>query len=187
MPDVVISNDDLTVLAGPSTVELLVDIGPSGTRGSKFFVGVGNPNLDNSITPILNDMYINSAPGADYGYMYQYISEPGGDSWVEVLRVNPTLYSKLHVTTFSSGTSATTGSGSIVIPIIDISTVSGLDAENFNVQYSIPNSNPIASSISLVEISGTDLVIHIEASEFDGTWGPLDAEVTVSIFISVVI
>ena len=40
MADVVLSNDDLTVLAGPSTVELLVDIGPTGTRGSKFFVGV---------------------------------------------------------------------------------------------------------------------------------------------------
>ena len=44
MPDVVLSNDDLTVLAGPPTIELLVDIGPTGTRGSKFFVGIGNPN-----------------------------------------------------------------------------------------------------------------------------------------------
>jgi hypothetical protein len=187
MPDVVLSNDDLTVLSGPSTVELLVDIGPAGTRGSKFFVGVGDPNLDTSITPILNDMYINSAPGANYGYLYQYLSQPGGDSWVEVLKVNPTLYSKIHVTTFVSGTSATVGSGSIVIPVSDISTATGLTAENFNIQYSIPNSKPIASSISLVEISGTDLVIHLEASEYDGTWGPLDAEISVNIFISVVL
>jgi len=187
MPDVVLSNDDLTVLAGPSTVELLIDIGPAGTRGSKFFVGVGDPNLDTSLNPILNDMYINSAPGENYSYMYQYISQPGGDSWVEVLRVNPTLYSKTHVTTFSSGTSATTGSGSIVIPISDISSVPGLIAENFNVQYSIPNANPVASSISLVETSGTDLVIHLEASEYDGNWGPLDAEISVNIFISVVL
>jgi hypothetical protein len=187
MPDVVLSNDDLTVLAGPSTVELLVDIGPAGTRGSKFFAGVGNPNSDNTLNPILNDMYINSAPGPDYGYLYQYVSEPGGDLWIEVLRVSPVIYSKLHITTFASGTSAYAGSGSIVIPITDISSAEGLVAENFSVQYSIQNSNPLASSLSSVEISGTDLVINLEASEFDGTWSAFDAEVSVHIFISVVI
>ena len=78
MPDVVLSNDDLTVLAGPSTVELLVDIGPTGTRGSKFFVGIGNPNSLSGLGQILNDMYIDTAPGPNYGYLYQYISAPGG-------------------------------------------------------------------------------------------------------------
>ena len=44
MPNVVLSNDDLTVLAPPDSVDVLVDIGPQGTRGSKVFVGVGEPN-----------------------------------------------------------------------------------------------------------------------------------------------
>ena len=95
MPDVVLSNDDLTVLSGPEVIELLVDIGPTGTRGSKVFVGIGNPNSLSGLGQILNDMYINTAPGENYGYLYQYVSEPGGDSWVEVLRLNPTIYSKL--------------------------------------------------------------------------------------------
>jgi hypothetical protein len=187
MADVVLSNDDLTVLAGPSTVELLVDIGPTGTRGSKFFVGIGNPNSLSGLGQILNDMYIDTAPGPNYGYLYQYISAPGGSSWVEVLRVNPTIYSKLHTVTFVSGTSSSMGSGSVVIPITDISTAPGLTAENFNVQYSIQNANPLASSVSSIQISGTDLVINLEASEYDGTWGPLDAEVSVYIFLSVMI
>jgi hypothetical protein len=187
MTDVVLSNDDLTVLAGPSTLELLVDIGPTGTRGSKFFVGIGNPNSLSGLGQILNDMFINTAPGADYGYLYQYISEPGGNSWVEVLRLNPTIYSKLHTVTFVSGTSAYAGSGSITIPITDISTASGLTAENFNVQYSIQNSNPLASSVSSIEVSGTDLVINLEASEYDGTWNAFDSEVSVHIFVSVMI
>ena len=187
MADVVVSNDDLTVLAGPSTVELLVDIGPTGTRGSKFFVGVGNPNSVSISTKILNDLYINSAPGSDYGYLYQYVSQPGGDTWVEVLKLNPTIYSKLHTVTFASGTSAYAGGGSIVIPITDISTAVGLTAENFNVQYSIQNTKPLASSLLSVQISGTDLVINLEASEYDGTWGPFDAEVSVHIFVSVMI
>jgi hypothetical protein len=45
MADVLLSNDDITVLGPPNTVEVLVDIGPTGTRGSQVFVGIGDPNL----------------------------------------------------------------------------------------------------------------------------------------------
>lgn len=38
MADVVLSNDDITVLGPPEVVELLVDIGPTGQRGSKFLL-----------------------------------------------------------------------------------------------------------------------------------------------------
>ena len=182
MTNVVLSTDDLTVLSGPETIELLVDIGPTGTRGSKFFVGLGNPNLDETLDPLLNDIYVNSSPGANYGYLYQYVSEPGG-----VLNINPAIYSKIHTVTFVSGTSASTGSGSIVIPITDITSVTGLTADNFSIQYSIVNSNPLASSLSSVVVSGTDLVINLEASEYNGSWSPLDAETSVHLFVSVVI
>ena len=187
MTDVVLSTDDLTVLSGPETIELLVDIGPTGTRGSKFFVGLGNPNSDQNLDPLLNDLYVNSAPGSDYGYLYQYVSEPGGDTWVEVLNITPAIYSKIHTVTFVSGTSASSGSGSIVIPMTDITSVTGLEADNFSIQYSVSNPNPIASSLSSVTVSGTDLLINIEASEYDGSWGPLDAETSVHLFVSVVI
>jgi hypothetical protein len=187
MTDVVLSTDDLTVLSGPETIELLVDIGPTGTRGSKFFVGIGNPNSDDTLDPLLNDLYVNSAPGSDYGYLYQYVSEPGGDTWVEVLNITPAIYSKIHTVTFASGTSASTGSGSIVIPITDITSVTGLESDNFSLQYSIVNSNPVASSVSSVAVSGTDLVINLEASEYNGSWGPLDAETSVHLFVSVVL
>ena len=187
MPDVVLSNDDLTVLSGPEVIELLVDIGPTGTRGSKVFVGVGNPNSVAISTKILNDLYINSAPGSDYGYLYQYVSEPGGDTWVEVLKIAPAIYSKIHTVTFGSGSDADYGSGTIVIPITDITAVAGLDADNFSVQYSIINSKPLATSISSIAVSGSNLVISLEASEYNGTWTALETESSVHLFISVVI
>lgn len=187
MPDVVLSNDDLTVLSGPPVIELLVDIGPTGTRGSKYFVGVGNPNADESLEPILNDLYINSATGSEYGYLYQYVSEPGGDTWVEVLKIAPSIYSKIHTVTFVAPCSADVGSGSITIPITDITPVTGLESDNFSIQYSIVNSNPVAASISSVTVSGTDLEINLEAVDYDGSWGPLIAESSVHLFISVVI
>jgi hypothetical protein len=192
MPDVLLSNDDITVLGPPETVELLVDIGPTGQRGSKFFVGAGDPNSLTTSGAIfgetinLYDMYIDSAPGTNYGYLYQYISEPGGNTWVQVLRISPTLHSKRYTTTFASG------EASITIPIANIVTVSGspLTASNFNVQYSIQNTAPIASSIEIPALAGagTNLVINLNAAKYvSSTWSNLTGEVTVHLFISVII
>jgi hypothetical protein len=192
MPDVLLSNEDITVLGPPELVELLVDIGPTGQRGSKFFVGTGEPNsltTDGTIFSEeinLYDMYINSAPGTNYGYLYQYISETGGNTWTQVLRISPILYSKRHSVAFSSG------EGSISIPISNIVTVSGtpLTASNFNVQYSIENTAPIASSIEIPALTGagTNLVVNLNAARYaSSTWSNLTGEVTVHLFITVVI
>jgi hypothetical protein len=116
--ETLLSNDDVTVLGPPEIVELSVDIGAKGNRVSQIFVGVGNPNsISIGQTPVLNDMFINASPGPDYGYMYQYVSQPGGNTWIEVLRVSPTIYSENHLATFIAGTGSTSGSASIIIPI----------------------------------------------------------------------
>ena len=164
MPDVLLSNDDVTVLGPPNTVEVLVDIGPTGTRGSQVFVGVGDPNVfPIGQTPLLNDLYINVSPGADYGYMYQYVSEPGGNTWIQILEISPTLYSQLHTTTYVDGVAQ------IVIPISNIVTVTGspLVSTNFVVQYSIAHSNPTASSVVVPALvgAGTNLVLDFSAVE----------------------
>lgn len=173
MPNVVLSNDDLTVLAPPDSIDVLVDIGPQGIRGNKTFVGIGNPNTLTSSgtifsqTLILNDLYINTSPGEDYGYLYQYISQPGGDSWVQVLKMNPVIYSKNYTHNYVNGVAQ------ITIPISDIVTVSGtpLTASNFSVKYSIAHNDPISSSMSIPSISGDDLVINFKAVEYNsGSW-----------------
>jgi len=184
MPTVLVSNDDLTVLGSPEIVELLVDIGPTGTRGSKVFAGIGNPNDPGVLigqTVLLNDLYINTAPGTDYGYLYQYISQPGGSSWIQILKLNPTIFPYIHQTTFTSG------SAQIIIPISSITTQTSLTAENFNIQYNISNTKPVSSAINLVEISGTDLIIHMKAIEYESSWSNLSGIVTTYIFISIVL
>jgi hypothetical protein len=187
MPDVLLSNDDITVLGPPEIVDLVLDIGATGTRGSQIFVGTGNPNsIVIGQTPLLNDLFINTSPGENYGYLYQYISQPGGNSWVSVLRINPILYSRILTTTF------TTGSASITIPIASIITQTGsaLAATNFNIQYSIENSNPISSSITIPALvgDGDNLVIEFDAIEYaSSTWSALSGSKKVHLFISVVI
>ena len=44
MPEVLVSTDSITVVGPPNIVEVLVDIGPTGTRGNRFIVGSGDPN-----------------------------------------------------------------------------------------------------------------------------------------------
>ena len=190
MTDVLLSNDDITVLGPPAIVELLVDIGPSGTRGSQVFVGIGDPNsIVIGQTPLLNDLFINTSPGGELGYMYQYVSEPGGDTWIKVLDLNPSIYSINYEAIFSAGTT------SITIPIADIVEVTGspLTADNFNVQHSITHSNPIASSISIPALTGdgSNLVVDITAVEYSSESGPaewleLDGYLTVHLVVSIV-
>jgi hypothetical protein len=186
MVDVVFNNDDVTVLAPPAVVELLVDIGPQGTRGSQFFVGVGNPNSVNiGQEPNLNDLYINTSPGGELGYLYQYRSEPGGNVWVEVLDIYPSVYSENAQVTFESG------SAEVIIPVADIVTVTGtpLVSDNFSVQYSIAHTNPVASAMQIPALvgAGDNLVINLEAVEYAGAaWSALDESVTIHFNITIV-
>jgi hypothetical protein len=191
MVDVLLNTEDVVVLGPPETVDVLVDIGPQGTRGSKIIVGSGEPNTLTSSGAIfgqlliLNDTYINVSPGSNYGYMYQYVSAPGGNTWIEILKISPAIYSSVKDVPFNSG------EGSVTIPISEIATVSGLALESsrFNIQYKITGDNPISSSFVVPELSGTgvNLVIEFNAIEYDGgSWTEVSGNRDVHLFISIV-
>jgi len=191
MVDVLLNTEDVVVLGPPDSIDVLVDIGPQGTRGSKIIVGSGEPNAQTSsgvllgTTLILNDIYIQTDPGADYGYMYQYVSQPGGNTWVEILNISPAIYSTIETTSFTSG------SASITIPISNIVTVTGspLTASNFNVQFQIEGANPIAASMEIPALAGagTNLVINFDAVQYSGgSWSALTGSKTIHMFISIV-
>jgi hypothetical protein len=192
MPDVLLNNEDVTVLGSPETIELLTDFGATGTRGSQVFVGIGNPNVISiGQTPLLNDLYINTSPGADYGYLYQYVSQPGANTWIEILELKPTIYSKNFLTTYVNGEAEP-----ITISISDITSLTSLTASNFSVQYSIVNDNPVAASMSIPALvgDGEDLVINFKAVEHRtdvdsgpyGDWAVLEGQVTTHLLITIV-
>jgi len=186
--EVLVNTDDITVLGPPAEVKVQLDIGATGNRGSQVFVGTGNPNaITIGQTPILNDLYINNAPGDEYSYLYQYISSLGTNTWVPILKVNPTIYSANHLQAFASG------STTITIPVANIVQITGtpLTEENFSIKFSIGHSNPVAASISSVAITGTSnesLSITIKAAELSsGTWQNLATTVTIHTLITVIL
>ena len=82
--NVVVSNDDLTVLGPPASIDLQVDIGPEGPRGSYIYSGFNDPNTISG--PFINnpqeigDLYYRTSNNS----IYQYTSQPGGDQWIEI-------------------------------------------------------------------------------------------------------
>lgn len=192
MAEVILSTDSLTVLGGPSAVDVQLDFGPEGDRGSNIFVGEGDPNLPSTTIgqdPAVFDLYINVlASDDDYLALYQYQNVDGSTTWVKIVKLIPNVYS-----TNSTG-AFVNGERQINIPVISIvalDQIANLSAANFNIQHNILNTNPVASSISVGELlTQDDLVIlplTIRAIEYSGgTWSNLSGQKTVHLFISVV-
>jgi hypothetical protein len=99
MVDVIVSQENLTVIGGPSNVNLELDFGPQGPRGSNFFTGTTDPDtffteeVVDLLKPQQYDLYINvNQSSADYGKVYQYRYADNTFQWVysSVLLIGPT-------------------------------------------------------------------------------------------------
>ncbi len=194
MSEVVLNTDDMIVVGGPAIIDLGLEVGATGQRGSQVYAGYGEPNanLSESITPEINDLYINAqSTSEEYSFLYQYQSIPNGNptsQWVQILKLQPTTYAKNDQAEFVDGVAE------IIIAasnIVNLTQTQNLSADNFNIQCNIVNDNPVASSISLVQyttVSGVlKLKFKVNATEFDGSsWANLDGTKSVHILITVV-
>jgi hypothetical protein len=190
MTDVILSTEDLTVLGGPSSLNLEIDFGPKGDRGSQIFVNLGHPTLLLAPDAQVYDLYINILSSDDeYQYVYQLQNVLGTETWVKLFKLVSNTYSKNYTTTsFNDGVWTKNIPIAEIVPSDFIGTIT---AENFNVQYSILNQLPLASSISIGEVSSDNgtfsLPITIKAAELNGsTWSNLTTVKTVHLFITVV-
>jgi hypothetical protein len=194
MADVVLTTDELLVLSGPSSVNVEVDFGPEGERGSLFYVSVGNPNTALiGQTPKAKDLCVNVLKtDNEYSYVYQYNSDGAdGFQWYPIIKLNPLQYNKIMTGTFVDGSKV------FNIPvnyIVDEETSQTLTSANFNITYSIPNENPIASSIEIGSftndpVSGLQVIpVTVNAVEYaSSTWQNLTGVKTVHFVISIVV
>jgi hypothetical protein len=86
--NVVLNTDEITVLGPPASIDLQVDIGPEGKRGSFIYSGFLDPNTTS--TPFINnppqlrDLYYRT----ENNTIYQYIAVPGGNQWQVIAEFN---------------------------------------------------------------------------------------------------
>lgn len=185
---------DVSLIGGPSTVNVDLDFGPAGKRGSQIFVGYGNPNSPSTVIgqeAEINDIYINVQTSVPEEYLsgYQYKNDDGTLSWILVFKLLPNQYSVNKQISFTDGLAE-----DIVIPLSDFSSdPASLTPENISIQHSFIGSNPIASSLSInpdfVTVSGgvTALSFNVSAAEFgSSSWSNVTGSKTVHIFITVV-
>lgn len=196
MVNVLLSNDDLSVLGGPETVNVEVDFGPEGTRGSNIFVNTGKPVIGgDGLTALapdcqIFDLYINILSSDDeYQYVYQLQNVLGTATWVKLFKLVSNIYSKNYTTV-----SFVNGEANINIPVAEIipsDFVGTASSENFNIQHNVLSQFPVASAVSVGEIvnSGGALVLPITLTAHElvgGSFEPIASEKSVHLFITMV-
>ena len=193
MTEVILSNDDLTVIGGPAVIDLSVDFGPQGDRGSTFIVGDQNPNDYEFLTdPVVGDMFINAnASDSEYLYMYQFIAGPSSNTWEPILKLIPNVFAQNKALTFTNGVATTTVSvadASVYLPSLP----STPTATDFNIQMQLVNvGKPVAASVSIGSVSKSNNVLSlpltIYASSLTGTtWAAMTGETICHLSITVV-
>ena len=179
--DVVVNTDDLVVLAPPTIIDVGVDFGPQGTRGATFYAGSGNPNdasveenvFGDVIVPIDGDIYINTAAGANYGWLFIYNPKVTGDDWDQVLRLNPPIYNRNVEQTFTSGVST------MVIPEEDIVPLGVVVTGPYDyvVNLTAISTDPTLLTINSQSVSSGNLNIVIEGIKYSGgTWSAMNSQ-----------
>lgn len=193
MVDVLVDTEDITVLGGPDSISVDLDVGPDGERGSRIFTSVGDPNLvsiGGNQTFKVFDLCINVNPSdPDYQFLYQRINDSGDETWEKIFKMTTNQYSEVQSRTFVAG------KVEIVINLINIvpeDMITTVQASDFAVIHNISGKQtPIASSILIGDIitNGTSrgLPITIRGVSLEaGSWSDLVENLSVHLFISMV-
>lgn len=95
--EVLLDTPEISVIGPPATVELQLDIGARGVRGSQIFSGFDDPNVTPPSGDILpNDIFIRESQGQTEGYIYQYLSDGvGGFQWERIGNLKPATFSDI--------------------------------------------------------------------------------------------
>lgn len=168
MVNVLVNNDDLTVVGSLDVVEVQLDIGSKGDRGTNIYVGNGLPNSETlaGVTTIPGDLYINTVNS----YMYK-LSGDAIPVWESIYKIGEVSYSNSYSVDFEDGV------GSVSIPFANIFA----DEANLSVTASqiivqcevVGTGKPCAVSLTKTIVTNVDetknLDIDINAVEFNMT------------------
>lgn len=189
MAEIILSTEDLSVFGGPASLDVDVDFGPTGTRGSRIYGVSADPRLTTTVKPVDTQNFdiamVVTPSEPDYLTVYQKIGTTA-DEWIEFASLVPNVYSSKSYITFTAGT------GTINVPASDLFTLTTYTAEQFMVQIQIEDEAGTTKPTSLgVDLAITDvgakkwLTITVTGAEFSsGTWSDIAGQRIAHVFIS---
>jgi hypothetical protein len=160
--EVLLSNENLSVFGGPASIDVNVDFGPKGDRGSLIFSGPGKPTdaiVSFPTPPQPLDLYINRSPSDfEFLFLYEYGITNGVAGWSKVLRLIPsTALANIQVVFINGFVSTITptseglayigslvAAGAFPTPVDAINSIL-TDSDNITIGTSAPtpNANPL--------------------------------------------
>lgn len=196
MADVILSTEELSVFGGPATIDVGIDFGPTGARGSRIYGVEADPRLITTEKPAEIQNYdiamVISPSESDYLTVYQKIGTTA-EEWLQFASLVPNVYSIKAKVTFVNGVA--TG----VIPVSDIFTLDTYTEDQFMVQVSLENQlsattpsllKPVSTgySLQIVPSAGKKyLFITTTAIEYNAgtlSWTPVVGERVAHLFIT---
>lgn len=198
MTDVILSTEELSVFGGPASINVGIDFGPTGTRGSRIYGVETDPRLITTEKPADIQNYdlamVISPSEPDYLTVYQKIGTTD-EEWLQFASLIPNVFSTKAKVTFTNGVA--TG----ILPVSDIFTLdaNAYIADNFMVQISIENlaasTTPallkpvsVGYSLSISELNGKKyLIITATAIEYNVStlsWLPVSGERVAHLFVT---
>jgi len=199
MVDTRIASIDLSVLGGPSRIDLDVDFGTAGPRGSRIFGLTGDPRLITTPKPLEIKNYdlgiVINSQAADYLTVYQKVGATLED-WEPFAALYPNFYATKRNVVFDED-----GEGSFEIIVSEVFTLGDVFVDNpfaierFMVQAQLQNQpglpqmpSSLGMGLSIrAEGSAQILTVSLKAVEFDGTtWAPVTGQRLVHSFSTVI-
>lgn len=178
--EVLLDTPEISVIGPPATVELQLDIGSRGIRGSQIYSGFDDPNDEPPDADLLpNDLFIRESQGQTEGYIYQYLSDGvGGFQWEKIGTLKPTIFSD--ITSLSASPSNLSASAGIYTYEVSMAEAFAeypalsILPENLNVQISAEfDGAPISVSIKdkTVDTGSNTIGIDFYAIQYEeGSW-----------------
>ncbi len=196
MADVILSTEELTVFGGPASINVDIDFGPTGARGSRIYGVEADPRAFTTEKPADIQNYdiamVISPSEPDYLTVYQKIGTTDTE-WIQFASLVPNVYSVKAKITFTAGTAVG------LIPVSDIFTLDTYTVDQFMVQLTLENAaasttpallKPISTgySLSIVEAGGKKyLSITTTAIEYNSgtlSWTPVVGERVAHLFVT---
>lgn len=178
--EVLLDTPEISVIGPPATVELQLDIGSRGIRGSQIYSGFDDPNdeaPDASLLP--NDLYIRESQGQTEGYIYQYLSDGvGGFQWEKIGNLKPTIFS--HIASLSASPANLSASAGVYTYEVSVAEAFAeypalsILPENLTVQVSAElDGSPVMTSIKTISVNTSSNTIGLDfyAMQYEsGSW-----------------